>query len=366
MANKEKGTENQNTMFLLDGVTAKGSILSKESYELSEFVKDKSNGGLSRVDAYEDIINLEVGDTSLTRARNIEREIGLRQLFIKFEGGNPTGTQKDRIAFAQCHDALRREFDTITLATCGNYGASVALAAQLAGLKCIIFIPELYHTQRIAEIEQTGAKVLRAKGSYEDAVEFSCEQAEKNGFYDANPGGNNTSLQLRAYAEIANEIYDQLRDAPKIIAIPVSNGTLLAGIYRGFVNLYKRGKTSRIPKMIAASSYNKNPIVHSFKKNLSFCEDLDPSKIRESKVNEPLINWHSFDGDEALQAIRESGGAAFDVSDEKMIQHTKLLREKEGLRVLPASTVGLAALLSLHQKENLEPDRFVAILTGKI
>ncbi len=355
----------KNSMFLLDGVTSKGTVLSRESLRLSEIVKDTSLDGLSRVEAYEDIINLEVGDTSFTRIRNIEREIGLRQLYVKFEGGNPTGTQKDRIAFAQCHDALRRGFDTITVATCGNYGASVALAAQLAGLECYIYIPSDYHTQRITEMEQTGAHVVRFDGSYEETVEYSCTKAEKEGFYDANPGGDNTSLQIAAYAEIAYEIYDQLHDAPKIVSVPVSNGTLLAGIYRGFFNLYKRGKTSRIPKMIGASSFNKNPIVYSFKKDLPKCVDLNPAKIKESKINEPLINWHSFDGEEALNAIRATGGAAFDISDEKMMKHTKMLKIKEGLHVLPASTVGLAALISYHQQETLEPDRFVAILTGK-
>jgi threonine synthase len=117
--------------------------------------------------------------------------------------------------------------------------------------------------------------------------------------------------------------------------------------------------------MIGASSYNKNPIVYSFKKNLPNCIDLDPEKIKESKVNEPLINWHSFDGEEALAAIRQTGGQAFDISDEKMMKYTRLLKEKEGLHVLPASTVGLAALINLHQKEALEADRFVAVLTGK-
>ena len=81
-----------------------------------------------RVEMYEDIIASEVGDTLLVRARNIEREVGLRQIFLKFEGGNPSGTQKDRIAFAQVHDALRRGYDTITLATCGNYGSAVSFA----------------------------------------------------------------------------------------------------------------------------------------------------------------------------------------------------------------------------------------------
>jgi threonine synthase len=168
-----------------------------------------------------------------------------------------------------------------------------------------------------------------------------------------------------AYSEIAHEIYDQLRDAPKIVSIPVSNGTVLAGIYRGFVSLYKRGKTTRIPLMVAASSTRKNAIVHSVIKGLDHCTNLVPEKIRETAVNEPLINWHSFDGDEALFAIRESKGSAFNISDKKMIKMSSLLKEKEGLHVLPASTAGLVALLEMNNAAELEPDRYVAVLTGK-
>ncbi len=339
--------------------------ISQESIKLSEMVKDSSLSLVDRIECYEDIINLEVGETSFSRARNIERETDFRQLFLKFEGGNPTGTQKDRIAFAQCLDALRRGFDTITVATCGNYGASVALAAKLSGLKCIIHIPESYHTSRVQEIANLGSEILRVEGLYEDSVRHSSEQAETNEWYDANPGGANTSLQIMAYAEIAHEIYDQLRDAPKIVATPVSNGTLLAGVYRGFVSLYKRGKTSRVPFMVAASSTRKNPIIYSFKNGLEECADLVPEKIKETAVNEPLINWHSFDGNEALYAIRQSGGSAYNISDEKMLRTSRLLKEKEGLHVLPASVAGLVALLEMDEGNQLEPDRYVAILTGR-
>ena len=295
----------------------------------------------------------------------MERETGVRQLLLKFEGGNPTGTQKDRIAFAQCLDALRRGYETITVATCGNYGVSVALAANLAGLRCVIHIPENYHTERINEMINFGGEVHRIKGTYEDTVRVSSEMAAKEEWYDANPGGANTSLQIMAYAEIASEIYDQLRDAPKMIAVPVSNGTLLAGIYRGFVSLYKRGKTSRIPMMVAASSTRKNPIIHSFKKGLEDCVDLIPDKIKETAVNEPLINWHSFDGEEALYALRQSGGSAYNISDDKMTKASRMLKEKEGLHVLAASTAGLFALLELNKEKELEPDRYVAVLTSK-
>ena len=235
----------------------------------------------------------------------------------------------------------------------------------MAGLKCIIYIPDHYRPTRIPEMKQLNAEVHFNAGTYEDCVKFSSQQAMENSWYDANPGGSNTSLQIMAYAEVAYEIYDQLRDAPKIVAAPVSNGTLLAGIYRGFENLYKRGKTSRIPRMVAASSKGMNPIIQSFHQGLDQCLDLPPASVTESSINEPLINWHSFDGDEALSAVKQSNGTAFHISDTKMVKMAKLLKDTEGLSVLPASTAGLAALLEMARKMELEPDRYVAVLTSR-
>ena len=352
-------------MILKDGVKSAENLVSPEAKELSAFVINKANSLVDRLESYEDIINLEVGDTGLTRAKMLEREFGLRQLHLKYEGDNPTGTQKDRIAFAQIYDALRRGYGTVALATCGNYGVAVALAAKLAGVYCKIYIPETYHTERVTEMRTLGAEIIRLPGTYEDVVNRSSAIAGQNEWYDANPGSDNTPLQITAYSQIAFEIVEELRDAPKYCAVPVSNGTLFAGIFRGFVTLYKRGKTSRIPKMIAASSSQKNPIISSFKKRLEYCQDLNPKSIKETKYNEPLINWHSFDGEEALYAIRESGGEAYHISDRKLREMTSLLLKKESIKILPASTAGLIALLETHEKLNFEPDRFVAVLTAR-
>lgn len=350
---------------ILDGVRSADIKITKEVRSLSDMVKDVTLSDVDRIESFEDIMSLEIGDSSLNRARNLERELNIRQLYIKYEGENPSGTQKDRIAFAQVRDAFRRGFDCIALATCGNYGVAVAFAAYLAGMKCKIFIPETYHTERIKEMTVFDAEILRLPGSYEDTVIASSELASKHDWYDANPGGVNTSLQIAAYAEIAYEIYDQLRDAPKYIAAPVSNGTLLAGIYRGFVSLHKRGKTSRIPIFVAGSAAYKNPIISSFKKGLDTCQDIDPKVIKETVINEPLINWHSFDGNEALYAIKQSGGEAHHISDKKMKDMSTFLLKKEGYRILPASTSGLIALLQIHEQKEMINDRYVAILTGK-
>jgi threonine synthase len=210
-----------------------------------------------------------------------------------------------------------------------------------------------------------GAEIRRVPGDYEKAVEISSETAEKEELYDANPGGTNTALQLKSYGQIAYEIYDELRDAPRTVAAPVSNGTTLAGIYKGFVSLYRRGKTSHIPRIVAGSSFRKNPIIQAYIKNLPTCDDLESSKIHETRVNEPLINWHSIDGDYVLDAIRETHGWAANASDKKMLAFAKLIRDREGLNVVPASTAGLIALIEKHKKEPLSNDRYVVILTGR-
>jgi threonine synthase len=350
---------------LLDGARASSPELNAELQPQAKLAADPARPLLERLEAYEDIFDSEVGDTNLSRARNIERQVNMRQLFLKFEGGNPSGTQKDRIAFAQAMDALRRGFEAITAATCGNYGVALAIAAKPAGLRCIVQVPEQYHTKRIQEMVAHGAQIQRVPGDYETAVLRSRALAEKSEIYDANPGGANTPIQLRAYGQIAYEIYDELRDAPAAVAVPVSNGTTLAGIHNGFVSLYRRGKTSRIPKLVAGSSFRKNPIVQAFLKKLPGCADLDPGRIRETAVNEPLINWHSIDGDEALYSVRETGGWAQNASDKSMLSYAKLLREAEGLNVLPASTAGLIVLLEKHRQDPLPGDRYVAVLTGR-
>jgi len=366
-SNKENsnGLKSDAILNILDGAKSQFPSIAPELETQRKIAADRSLSLDERLEAFEDIIDSEIGDTNLTRARNIEREFSLRQIFLKFEGTTPTGTQKDRIAFAQVMDALRRGYDTVTVATCGNYGAAISLASSIAGVDCEIYIPEKYHTSRIKEIEDNGARIIRVAGDYENAVNVSQEIANKKEYYDANAGGDNTMIQLRAYGEIAYEIYDELRDAPAVVAMPVSNGTTLAGVYKGFTSLYRRGKTSKIPRIVAGSSFGKNPIIQAFLKNLSACEDLSPEKIRETAINEPLINWRSIDGDYALEAIRESGGWGSFASDKSMMSFSRIIREKEGLSILPASTAGLIALLERHNKEPLPNDRYVIILTGR-
>lgn len=309
---------------------------------------------------------LDVGSTLFSRARNLERELGLRSVHLKFEGSNPTGTQKDRIARLAYDDAHAQGFDTITVATCGNFGASLAWACSHNGIRPAVFVPSDYHTPRIVEMEQKGARIVRVPGDYEDAVAASRDAAKQYGWYDANPGSDSQwELARRGYGRIAHEIVEALGRMPDSVAVAVGNGTTLAGVYDGFREAARARGESRLPRMVGASTRRGNPIVRSFQAGRRLCEDLKPEEIRETEINEPLVNWRSFDGQRALDAIYASGGFAADASDAELRRITQLTRNLEGISTLTAST---AALVGLHRgaKEGALADGIhVAVLTGR-
>ena len=120
-----------------------------------------------------------------------------------------------------------------------------------------------------------------------------------------------------------------------------------------------------MPRIAAGSSFRKNPIVQAFLSKAASCEDLNPGKIHETSINEPLINWHSIDGELAFQAIIESNGWASNVSDKTMTHLSSYVKNQEGLSVLPASTAGLSALMDLNKQSVLPGDRYVVVLTGR-
>ena len=352
-------------MTLRDRARAPSPTLSPAAEGLGAAIRDSDAALPERLAALDRLVALEVGDTALHRARGLERHLGIRELYLKYEGDNPTGTQKDRIAFAQVRDALARGATDVALATCGNYGVAVALACRTAGLTCRIYVPAGYHTERGAEMERLGAHLHRLPGSYEEVVAASSALAAEAGWYDANPGGANAALQLAAYAAVGREIAAGLPGRPlTAVAVPVSNGTLLAGTYRGLAAALPQ---NRLPRLLAASSTRKNPIVESWRARRGECRDLDPAAVRETAVNEPLINWHAFDGQDALDAVYATGGAAYGISDRDLRDAAALVGRLEGYRVLPASTAGLVALLREHEalRDGLPEASYVAVLTAR-
>jgi threonine synthase len=206
------------------------------------------------------------------------------------------------------------------------------------------------------------AEILTIDGKYEDAVEESRKLSRMEHVYDANPGNGNEGW--RGYMSIAYEIYRQLGRPPTAVAVPVGNGTTLVGIYHGFRNLLEKNIIDRMPYLVGASTPGGNPIIKSFKTGASKTEDLQPAELKESSINEPLIAYHSYDGDDALHAIYKTNGWADYASDSCMMKFHTLLRDLEGLNVLPASASPIEALIKFKEHRVLNSD-YVIVLTGR-
>ena len=313
-------------------------------------------------------ISHRIGNTPFVRSHNITSSIEPRRLYLKFEGGNPTGTQKDRASLACLRQAKEMDYDALAIATCGNFGASFAYLARGFGLTTHVYIPANYHTERIDEIARLGGVIHRVEGTYEDLVHYASVEAKDSGWYNANPGEDlNTKASLEGYAGIAHEIYMSLGYVPDAVAVPVGNGTTFAGVYHGFKMLFEECKTEGVPRMIAASTSGGNPIVKSFLSGRRIIEDLPPTGIKETSLNEPLVSWHSFDGQLALDALWESNGWATYISDRELVAFARMLAQEEGLLVLPASASSLAALTryAKYVPHGTEAETFVAVLTAR-
>ena len=308
-----------------------------------------------------------IGGTLFTHSKNLERLLGFSRLYLKFEAGNPTGTMKDRAAYATLKHAQEQGHTTIAVASCGNFGASIVHLSGAFGVEPHVYIPESSHTPRIQEMQRLGGVIHRAPGTYEALVDLCRLESEENGWYDGNPGTKeNTKVSLHAYESISREIFDSLEYAPDAVSVSVSNGTCFAGIYQGWKKMRKRGLTDKVPAMICASTDGGNPIVESFRRGEKKITDLPCGDITETPVNEPLVNWRSLDGQRALDAVWGSGGYASAFTDSEMQVFSHLLRTQEGLSVLPASAAALAGMAEyVKEKAGTKDSSFVVVLTSR-
>ena len=295
--------------------------------------------------------SLRIGETSMSRAQKLEKSLGIRRLYLKLEGENPSGTHKDRLSLLYCLDARAKGKSTLTAVSCGNYGAALAFAASKLDMRSKIYIPAGFAAPRKRDIEAYGGEVVLVDGDYEASHKKSLADASMNGWYDANPGGCNSELSSFAYTYIAKEIARALGRQPDWVSVPVGNGEVIAGIWEGFRSM------SMKPRMLGCS--NNNSAVHGVA--LGGKEKVDVPDLRVTELNEPLCGNFLTDGESAIAAMLESGGTGVEVPDDELEKAAETIRREEGLEVLPASAGAVWGITKLDSKNHV----FVAVMTGR-
>lgn len=308
-------------------------------------------------------VSLGEGGTSLVES-SIEED-----LFLKNEWLNPTGSVKDRAMSVGISMAKAMGFKAALNASMGSAGLATAAYAARAGMKCAILVPENAPFTRVAPMILYGAMVIPLQGTIQNALDFVEETCLKLKVFETTTHRPSNPYQNEGTKTIAYEILEQLELAPDWIFVPRASGGTLAGIHRGFLELFKMGLVDKIPKFVACELKALNTFELALKTGAKTEAELREiaSEMNESieTMGVKLAHAYPVDGVEALQAIRDSEGTAVSLSDEELLEALKLLAKKDGIFVEPSSAAALAGFLRLRSVGLVkEGEKAVLILTG--
>ncbi|MCR4964009.1 MAG: threonine synthase [Firmicutes bacterium] len=301
---------------------------------------------------------LRVGGTPLYDCPRLGAALGLKRLWIKDEGVNPTASMKDRASAMAAVKAVEGGYSQIACASTGNAASSLAGAAASMGLRSYIFVPQRAPMGKIAQLLIFGARVMRVQGDYQDAFRLSAQAIDHWGWYNRNAAVN--PYMLEGKKTVAMEIAEQLQwQTPDWVAVSVGDGCTIAGVWKGFHDLYECGLIQRLPRLLSVQAAGCCPINAAFAKG----GPLVPQE--ENTLADSIAVGHPRNPDKALQAIAASQGAAVNVTDEEILAAMRLLGRLAGVFAEPAGAAALAGLSKAVQAGILPPEATaVHIVTG--
>lgn len=301
---------------------------------------------------------LRIGWTPLYESLSLGRELGVKALYIKDDGLNPTASLKDRASGVAVAKAIELGYDTIACSSTGNAASSCAGSAARMGLKAVIFVPERAPEGKVAQLMIFGARVVSVHGDYKATFDLSKAAIEKYGWYNRNAGIN--PVMTEGKKTVVLEIAEQLGwNVTDWVACSVGDGCTIGGVYNGFYDLYRLGLIERIPKILGVQSTGCCPFVDAAREN----RPLRPTA--ENTLADSIAVGVPRNPVKALRAVRESGGAWIAVSDERILDAMRALGRTEGVFGEPAGVTATAGVIQAVADGLIRPDETVtAISTG--
>ena len=307
------------------------------------------------------IVTLGEGDTPTLRCDRLAKTVGVRELWVKSDASNPTGSLKDRSITVAATKAVEFGYGVLSCDSTGNKASSVAAYAARAGLKSVVFCPYETPVPKITQAVFFGAELVRVRGHYSELNAMYRQLIRAGGvkWYDC---GTDNPFRYEGKKTYAYEIAQHFNwDAPNRVVFPAGGGMSLAKTWKGFNELIELGWIKRLPKMTAVQAANCAPIVRSF---LAGEAKVMPVEKGMTIATAIAVASPGLLGDRTLQAMNESGGNSVGVSDEEMIDAMQQLG-KEGLFIEPSGAVAIAGLRRLVAEGKVSPEeRVVCVLTG--
>jgi threonine synthase len=303
------------------------------------------------------VVSLGEGMTPLLRSRQLASSLGLRELWIKDEGLNPTGSFKARGLSCAISMAVELGITRVAMPSAGNAAGALAAYAAAAGIKAHIFMPADVPQSNYIECMAYGAEVTLVNGLISDCARMLAAKREAAGWFDL--GTLKEPYRIEGKKTMGYELAEQMSwQLPDAILYPTGGGVGLIGMWKAFDEMEQLGWIGpRRPKMIAVQAEGCRPVVQAFDEGADRCRAWERAQTIASGLRVPK----PFGDALILHALRRSGGAAAAVSDRELIDAGLELARMDGLFVAPEGAACVAALSKLVSGGVLKPDEKIVI-----
>lgn len=304
---------------------------------------------------------LQIGWTPLYATPRLAADLGLRRLWVKDDGRNPTASFKDRASVIAVVKGRERGAKIITTASTGNAAAALSGICASVGQPNVIFVPEKAPPAKIAQLLAYGSTVMLVRGTYDDAFELCLQAADAYGWYNRNTGFNPYMSEGKKTASL--EICEQLGwNAPDRIFVSVGDGCIIGGLHKGLKDLMALGWIEKMPKLMGIQAAGSNYMAEAWESG----EDvLTKAPIKDHTVADSISAGLPRDRLKAMAAVKETGGAYITVTDEEILAAIPALARGSGVFAEPAGAAAYAGLVKAVEKGMVSPDeRIVVLSTG--
>ena len=332
------------------------STLIKKGIKFSQ-LKQNNFLDLLPIKANKSLPNLNIGNTPFYQINNINNSKLPFKLFLKDDSQNPTYSFKDRASAIVSAYAKENGLKTIVAASTGNAGSSLAGICAAQNQKAIIIVPESAPIAKLTQILMYGATLIPVKGTYDDAFDLSIKASEEFGWYNRNTAFN--PLTIEGKKTVAFELFEQLNfTVPNRIFVPVGDGVIISGVYKGFEDLLKLQIIDYMPTIVAVQAAKSNNLIRNIETDKFTIEKS--STIADSISVDIPRNFYM-----AKQFLEKYKGEYISVSDKEIIEASQTLSKNTGLFAEPAAAAAFAGTTA-YSEHNKLPDNSnnIVLLTG--
>lgn len=308
-------------------------------------------------DDIQSLPKLHIGSTPLYCLNKLEDNKLPCQVFLKDDAQNPTFSFKDRASAVVSAYAKELGHKTIVTASTGNAGSSLAGICAAQGQKAVIMVPAKAPLAKLTQIVMYGATIVPVKGTYDNAFDLSMEATRNFGWYNRNTAFN--PLTIEGKKTVSFELLQQLNNVlPSRIFVPVGDGVIISGVYKGFEDLLNLGMIEKMPVIVAVQSKGSDNIVRNIS-NTNFESKLSKTIADSISVDVPR-NYYM-----AKHFLEKYNGEVLTISDEEILNASAILSRNTGLFAEPAAAAAFAGMLDYEKSNKLENDsKNVVLLTG--